>query len=317
METKYYGNKVTIIGAGFVGATTAYALMMGGTASEIVLVDVNQKKLEGEVMDLNHGIAFVPPVRIRAGSYEDCADSNVVIITAGVAQRPGETRIDLLKRNIEVFRSIVPNIVKHNRDCIILVVTNPVDILTYVTLKISGLPSSQVMGSGTVLDSARFKFMLGQHCHVATQNVHAYIIGEHGDSEVAAWSITNIAGMPIEQYCLRCGRACESDEKMRIFEEVKNAAYKIIEAKGATYYAVGLAVRRIVEAILRDENVVLPVSSLMQGYYGVEDICLSLPTLVNAKGIVRVLELPLSQPEEEGFRRSAEILKGWLKEAGF
>ncbi|NLO83327.1 MAG: L-lactate dehydrogenase [Clostridiales bacterium] len=316
METKYYGNKVTIIGAGFVGATTAYALMMGGTVSEIVLVDVNQKRLEGEVMDLNHGIAFVPPVRIRAGTYEDCADSNVVIITAGVGQKPGETRIDLLKRNIEVFYSITPKIVEHNKDCIILVVTNPVDILTYATLKISGLPPSQVIGSGTVLDSARFRFLLGQHCHVATQNIHAYIIGEHGDSEVPAWSITNIAGMPIEQYCFRCGRACLPEEKMKIFEDVKNSAYKIIEGKGATYYAVGLSVRRIVEAIVRDENVVLSISSLMQGYYGVEDVCLSLPTLLNAKGVVKVLELPLNEEEKKGFRRSADILKGWMKEVG-
>ena len=316
METKFYGNKVTIIGAGFVGATTAYALMMGGTASEIVLVDINQKRLEGEVMDLNHGIAFVPPVRIRSGTYEDCADSNVVIITAGVGQKPGETRIDLLKRNIEVFYSITPKIVEYNKDCIILVVTNPVDILTYATLKISGLPPSQVIGSGTVLDSARFRFLLGQHCQVATQNIHAYIIGEHGDSEVPAWSITNIAGMPIEHYCFRCGRACSADEKTRNFEDVKNSAYKIIEGKGATYYAVGLSVRRIVEAIMRDENVVLSISSLMQGYYGVEDVCLSLPTLINAKGVVKVLELPLNEQEKQGFRRSAGILKGWLKEAG-
>ncbi|NLX70116.1 MAG: L-lactate dehydrogenase [Clostridiales bacterium] len=317
MGTKSYGNKVTIIGAGFVGATTAYALMMGGTVSEIVLVDLNKKRLEGEVMDLNHGIAFVPPVRIRAGTYEDCADSNIVIITAGVGQKPGETRIDLLKRNIEVFYSITPQIVKYNKDCIILVVTNPVDILTYATLKISGLPPNQVIGSGTVLDSARFRFLLGQHCHVATENINAYIIGEHGDSEVPAWSITNIAGMPIEQYCVHCERACSSNEKMKIFEDVKNSAYRIIEGKGATYYAVGLSVKSIVEAILRDENVVLPISSLMQGYYGVEDVCLSLPTLVNAKGVAKVLELPLSEQEMEGFKKSAEILKGWLKEVGF
>ncbi len=317
MGSRLIRNKITIIGAGYVGATTAYALMNGGTASEIVFVDINRQRLIGEVMDLNHGISFVPPIKIREGTYDDCSDSNVIIITAGVNQKPGETRIDLLKRNIGVFNSIVPKIVEHNKDCVILVVTNPVDILTYATLKISGLPANQVMGSGTVLDSSRFRFLLSEHCHVATQDIHAYIIGEHGDTEVPAWSITNIAGMPIEQYCFRCERACQEQEKSSIFEEVKNSAYRIIESKGATYYAVGLAVRRIVEAILRDENVVLSVSSLMEGYYGVDDVCLSLPTLVNANGIEKVLELPLNQQEEEGFRKSADTLKKWLKEVGF
>jgi len=191
-------DKVAIIGSGLVGSTTAYALMNAGAASEIALIDLNEKRLMGEVMDLNHGIFFVPPVRIKAGTYDDCSDANVVIITAGVNQKPGETRIDLLKRNVVVFESIVPAIVKNNKDCIILVVTNPVDILTYVALKISGLPSNRVIGSGTLLDSARFRFLLSEHCNIASQNVHAYIIGEHGDTEVAAWSVSNIAGIPLK-----------------------------------------------------------------------------------------------------------------------
>lgn len=310
-------DKVTIIGAGYVGATIAYALMMGGTTSEIAMVDLNEKRLAGEVMDLNHGVVFVPPVKVYAGTYEDCKDSNIVIISAGVGQKPGETRIDLLKRNIDVFKDIVPKVVEKNDKCIILVVTNPVDILTYATLKISGLPPNQVIGSGTVLDSARFKYLISQHCNVAPGNVHAYIIGEHGDTEVPAWSITNIASLPIEKFCLQCGRGRAHECRETIFNDVKNAAYKIIEGKGATYYAIGLAVRRIVEAILRDENSVLSVSSLMEGYYGVRDVCVSLPTIVNENGIAKVLELPLSDQEIKAFQHSANTLKDLLKEVGF
>lgn len=309
-------DKVTIIGAGYVGATTAYALMMGGTTSEIAMIDLNEERLAGEVMDLNHGVVFVPPVKVYAGTYEDCKDSNIVIITAGVGQKPGETRVDLLKRNIDVFRAIIPKVVEKNDKCIILVVTNPVDVLTYATLKISGLPSNQVIGSGTVLDSARFKYLISQHCNVGPGNVHAYIIGEHGDTEVPAWSITNIASLPIDKYCIQCGKGCENECRERIFHDVKNAAYQIIEGKGATYYAIGLAVRRIVEAILRDENSVLSVSSLMEGYYGVNDVCISLPTIVNEHGIVKVLELPLSDQEIKGFQNSAKEIRKLLDEVG-
>lgn len=316
MEKRFISDKVTIIGAGLVGATTAFALMNSGTTSEIALIDLNEDRLKGEVMDLNHGIAFVPSTKIKAGTYDDCSDSNIVIITAGAAQRSGETRIDLLKRNIEVFRSIVPKVVEKNRDCVILVVTNPVDILSYATWKFSGLSSNQVIGSGTVLDSARFKFLLSEHCHVSPQNIHAYIIGEHGDTEVAAWSITNIAGMSLDDYCFRCEQPCKREEREEIFENTRRSAYEIIEGKGATYYAVALAVRRIVEAILRDENAILPVSSLMEGYYGVEDVYLSLPTIVNSGGVSKVLELPLMDEEIEGFRRSAVTLKQAMREVG-
>ena len=310
-------DKVAIIGAGYVGATTAYALMMGGTTSEIAMIDLNQDRLAGEVMDLNHGVVFVPPVKVYAGTYEDCKDSNIVIITAGVGQKPGETRVDLLKRNIDVFKDIVPKVVEKNDKCIILVVTNPVDVLTYATLKISGLPTNQVIGSGTVLDSARFKYLISQHCNVGPGNVHAYIIGEHGDTEVPAWSITNIASLPIEKYCLQCGKGCEHECKEKIFRDVKNAAYQIIKGKGATYYAIGLAVRRIVEAILRDENSVLSVSSLMEGYYGVRDVCISLPTIVNEHGIVKVLDLPLNDEEIKAFQHSARTMRELLDQVGF
>ncbi|HBQ65189.1 MAG TPA: L-lactate dehydrogenase [Clostridiales bacterium] len=311
-------DKVVIIGAGYVGATSAYALMTAGTVSEIVLLDVNEKKLEGEVMDLNHGISFVPPVVIRSGDYEDCRDADIILLAAGAGQKPGETRLDLLKKNIGIFQEILPKVMQANEKAILLVVTNPVDLLTYATLKISGLPRQRVIGTGTLLDSSRFKYLLSRNCRVDPRNVHAYIIGEHGDSEVPAWSLTNIAGTPLDRYCQAC---CMPDssccDRESIFREVRDAAYRIIEGKGATYYAVGLAVRRIVETILRNESSILPVSSLMTGQYGVEDVCLSLPAIVDRQGIAKVLELPLDPAEVQGFRESARILKAHLKEAGF
>lgn len=307
-------DKIVIIGAGFVGATSAYALMMNGVAEEIVLVDINQERLEGEVMDLNHGILFVPPVNIRIGDYSDCKDAHLVIITAGVNQRPGESRMDLLKRNASIFRDIVDQVCKYLGDGIILVVTNPVDVLTYLTLKVSGLPSSRVFGSGTVLDSSRFRFLLSRHCGVDARNVHAYIIGEHGDTEVPVWSLADIAGMPIDSYCIQCGRECACSEKEAIFKEVKDSAYKIISKKGATYYAVGLAVCRIAEAVLRNENSVLTVSTLIEDYYDINDVCLSLPNLVNEYGASKLLRIPLSDTEAQALKKSADSIKRAIDE---
>lgn len=304
--------KVTIIGAGFVGSTTAYTLMISGLVSELVIIDINKDKAEGEVMDLNHGMQFVRPVRVYHGDYSDCTGSDIIIITAGANQKPGETRIDLLNRNASIFKSIITEILKYNTDCILLVVTNPVDILTYVTWKLSGFPASKVMGSGTVLDTARFRYLLGRHAGIDPRNVHAYIIGEHGDTEVAAWSLTNIAGMSMEKFCESCGK-CEGQlSKYDIYNDVKNAAYEIIKRKSATYYAVALAVKRIVEAIVRDENSILTVSSLLNDKYGVSDVCLSLPTIVNANGINSVLDLPLSSEEISLFRKSAESMKNLI-----
>lgn len=310
-------DKITVIGAGLVGSTSVYAMMNAGIASEIVLIDVNQKRLSGEVMDLNHGSSFVPQVRVRAGDYPDCADSSIVVITAGVSQRPGESRLDLLKRNVEVFRSIVPNIMRHNDFPLILVVTNPVDLLTLVTLKLSELPPHRVIGSGTVLDSSRFRYLLSEHFNVSAQNVHAYIVGEHGDSEVPTWSLTNIAGISIEDYCRTCEKSENCVERERIFNEVKNSAYVIIEGKGATYYAVGLAVRRICEVILRNEHAILPVSSLIDGLYGIKDVALSLPAILDSQGVQKVLELPLTPEEIAGLRASADTLKSVFRELGF
>jgi L-lactate dehydrogenase len=311
-----FGAKIAIIGAGLVGSTCAYAIMMGGLASQIILVDVDKKRAEGEAMDLIHGESFVKPVDIVAGDYAECAGARIVIIAAGAAQRPGETRLDLVKKNTAIFRDIVPKIVRHAPDAILIVVTNPVDILTYVALKISELPLSHVIGSGTVLDTSRFRHLLSEHCQIDVRNVHGYIMGEHGDSEVPAWSLTNIAGVRIDEYCVVCKRGCGEDIKERIFSQTRDVAYEIIERKGATYYAVGLAVRRIVESILRNEKSVLTVSSFMNGFYGIGGVCMSLPTVVDAGGVNRVLELPLEPGEEEALQTSASVLLNIVKEIG-
>lgn len=281
--------KATIIGTGFVGSTTAYTLMLGGLISELVLIDINKHKAEGEVMDLNHGMPFVSPVKIYSGDYADCKGSDIVIITAGANQKAGETRMDLVHKNTAIFKDIVRNIIKHNKDCIILVVTNPVDVLTYVTYHISHFPKNRVIGSGTVLDTSRFKYLLGEHTQVDSRNVHAYIIGEHGDSEVATWSLTNIAGISMDEYCQRCMGCNGQINRDHIYQKVKNAAYEIIQRKTATYYAVALAVRRIVEAIVRNENSILTVSSLVNGEYCLSDLCISLPVVVNNEGANKIL----------------------------
>lgn len=305
--------KVTIVGTGFVGSTTAYTLMLSGLISELVLIDINREKAEGEVMDLNHGMPFVRPVKIYTGEYSDCAGSDIVIITAGANQKPGETRIDLVHKNVAVFKNIIEEITRYNKDCILLVVTNPVDILTYITWKLSGFPKNKVIGSGTVLDSARFRYLLGDHVGIDPRNVHAYIIGEHGDTEVATWSLANIAGIPMDQYCNQCNKCENMISRYAIYQDVKNAAYDIIKRKGATYYAVALAVRRIVEAIVRNENSILTVSSLLEGQYGISDVCLSLPTIVNSKGIEGIIDLPLDDSEKQAFVKSGDAMKEILR----
>ncbi|MFZ5640593.1 MAG: L-lactate dehydrogenase [Bacillota bacterium] len=304
--------KVTIVGAGFVGATAAYALAVSGSVSELVLIDINRDKALGEVMDLQHGASFFKPIKITAGDYADAAGSDMIIITAGASQRPGETRLDLSRRNTDIFKGIIPAVVKACPEAILLVVSNPVDILTYVTLRLSGLPAGRVLGSGTVLDSSRFRQVISEHCGVEARNIHAYVIGEHGDTEVAVWSLANIAGVSINEFCRTCDRGCLIGEKAAMEREVRNAGYAIIEKKGATYYAVGLAVRRIVEAVLRDESSILTVSGLLMGQYGLTDVCLSLPAIVNRQGIVRMLELPLNDRELAGLSRSAGTLRDIL-----
>lgn len=314
-----FKGKITVIGAGNVGSTIAYTLMMSGLVSEIVLIDVNKDKAEGDAMDMSHGVSFVTPVRVIAGDYSEIKDSDMVIITAGASQREGEKRTALLRRNADIFKSIIGRVMKYCTDeTLLMVVTNPVDILTYITHKISGLPKNRVIGSGTVLDTSRLKYLIGENANIDTRNVHTYIIGEHGDSEVAAWSVTSIAGMNVEDYC-KNGGACISSNicKEEYFTKTKNAAYEIIDKKGSTYYAIALAVKRIVECIVGDENSILTVSSLMEGEYGISDICLSVPTIVGAGGAERILQIDFSDEEIHGLRSSAETLKSLAREIGF
>lgn len=317
MSTGRVNGKVAIVGAGDVGSTTAYTLMQTGVASEIALIDIDREKAEGEEMDLSHGSAFVKPVDIYAGTYEDCWDADVVVITAGASQKPGETRLELLERNVDIFQDMVPQITEQiSPETVLLVVTNPVDVLAYVTWQVSDLPYERVIGSGTTLDTARFKQVLGEYCDVATQNVHAYVIGEHGDSEVAVWSSAHLAGVSFDEYCEMTARDSDDETKADITEEVRGAAYEIIEKKGATYYAIGLAAADIVEALIRDEDTIMTVSTLMQGQYGLEDVYLSLPCVVNRQGIRNVLELGLTDEEHEQLQKSASVLQGTLDDLG-
>lgn len=309
--------KISIIGAGLVGSTIAYALMMSSLVSELVIVDINKNKAIGEAMDLSHGVSFVSPVDIYAGDYCDTKDSDIVIITAGAAQKQGETRLDLINKNFEIFKSMVPQITKYNPNTILLIVSNPVDILTYITYRLSGFPKERVIGSGTVLDTSRFRYLLSEHFDIDARNIHTYIMGEHGDSEIATWSITTVAGMGIEDYCSNFCHRCNGLEKYDIENKVKNAAYEVIEKKGATYYAIGLAVKRIVEAILRNESSILTVSSLLEGQYGLEEIYLGIPSIVGANGVKKVLEVSLNDAEHNKLMTSAKTIKKCISNLTF
>ena len=306
--------KVSIIGAGFVGATTAFALMNSSVATEICLFDINMDKAMGEVMDLVHGTSFVKPVNIYAGNIEETRDSDIVIITAGAAQREGETRLDLIEKNYNIFKSFVPQIAEASPNAILLVVSNPCDVLAYITYKLSGFPSERVIASGTVLDTSRLKYVMGKYFNVNNNNVHAYVLGEHGDSEVVSWSTASIAGESFDEYAKKFNLEWDNDVKAVIESDVKNAAYEIISKKNATYFAVALAVNRIVEAILRDENTILTVSCLLQGEYGIDDVYLAVPTILNSTGAVRIVN-PIINDEEElkKLQESANVLKGYIQ----
>jgi L-lactate dehydrogenase len=310
-------HRVAIVGAGNVGATFAYTLVLSGVAPEIVLIDRDERRAEGEAMDLNHAVPFSPPARIWAGSFADCAAADVIVLTAGAGQKPGETRLDLAERNAAIFRDIVPRVVTANAGAILLVATNPVDVLTYGTLKISGLAPARVIGSGTILDTARFRYLLSEHFSVDARSVHAYIVGEHGDTEVPVWSLANIAGMRLAAYQTAHGMPADADAMRAIVDDTRQAAYHIIERKGATYYAVAAGLLRIVEAILRDQATVLSVSSLVPGYYGIADVCLSLPSVVERGGISRVLHLTLDDQETVALQRSAAVLRQTIESLGF
>lgn len=304
--------KVAIIGCGFVGSSSAFALMQSGLFSEMVLIDADVNRAEGEALDISHGLPFAKPMKIYAGGYEDIADAAIVIVTAGAGQKPGETRLDLVKKNVEIFKSIIPEIAKQDFKGILLIVANPVDILTYVAAKLSKLPQGRVFGSGTVLDSARLKYLLGEHLDVDNRSVHAFIIGEHGDSEMAAWSSANVSGIPLNDFCEMRGYFKHEESMKKILEEVKNSAYEIIEKKHATYYGIAMSVRRICEAIIRDEKSILPVSSIQKGEYGIENVALSIPAIVGRDGVEKVVPIKLSDTEKKELIKSAETLKNVL-----
>lgn len=307
-------NVVGLVGTGMVGTTFAYALMQHGVANELVLIDADARRAEGEMMDLNHGLPFVRPMRIIAGDYADLAEADVVVICAGVGQKPGQSRLELLQTNAGIFQDIVPRIAAVNEDAILVVASNPVDVLTQVAAEIVGLDNRRVLGSGTMLDSARLRYMLGVHYGVDSRSVHAYIVGEHGDSELPLWSLANIAGIRLADFEGANGQGYDPQALERIFQQTRTAAYEIIQRKRATYYAIGLSLLSIVEAILRDQHTVMTVSSPLRGQYGVDGISISMPAIVGRSGVEEVLNLPLSEAELMAFQSSAQTLKDRLAE---
>lgn len=304
--------KIAIIGCGFVGSASAFALMQSKMFSEIVLIDADKDKAEGEAMDISHGIPFVGNMKIYSGDYDDIVDASIIVITAGAGQKPGETRLDLVHKNVAIFKSIIPEIAKRNCRGILLVVANPVDILTYTALKLSGFEENRVIGSGTVLDTARLKYQLGEHLSVDSQSVHAYIIGEHGDSEIAVWSSANVSGIALDDFCEMRGHYNHDKSQENIAEKVKNSAYEIIAKKRATYYGVAMAVKRICEAIIRDEKSILPISSMMHGEFGIDDVMLSMPSIVGANGIETKVPISLNDEEKVNLKKSADTLRSIL-----
>jgi L-lactate dehydrogenase len=300
---------VAIVGVGDVGATTAFALLTRGVVSEIVLVDVDEAKAEGEAMDLNHGAYFTPPTTVRTGDYADCHDADVVIVAAGAAQAPGESRLDLAEKNAGIFAEAIPAVTEGMDDGVLVPVTNPVDVLSQVAWEASDLPASRVVGSGTVLDTSRFRHVLARECGVDPGNVHAYVLGEHGDSEVLAWSRTSISGASLTEFVARHRGPSTPAEREAIERRVREAAYEIIERKGATYYAVALAVAEIVEAICRDERSILTVSTLLNDVYGVSDVYASVPCVVGREGVREVVEFDLVDEERAAFRESAAVIR--------
>ena len=303
------GPKVAIVGAGFVGTTFAYSLLIRGLVSEIAIIDVNKERAEGEVMDLNHGLPFAYPVKIWSGEYSDCRDADIVVIAVDKGQKIEQSRLELAEGNFEILKQIIPRVTEYNKTGILLVVTNPLDVMTYAVLKLSGFPKNRVLGSGTVLDTARLRYLLGEHLQVDPRNVHAYIIGEHGDSEVPVWSLANVAGIHLKDYCPICKVPYDHEHLNDLFLKVRNAGYEIIKRKGRTCYAVALGLTKIVESILRNENAVLTVSTFLEDYHGVSNICLSVPVILNRGGIREIIKLPLDEQEIADFQKSAAIVK--------
>ncbi|XBQ95893.1 L-lactate dehydrogenase [Staphylococcus felis] len=302
------GNKVVLVGNGAVGASYAFTMVSQGVADELFIIDINEDKVLGDVLDLNHGAPYaMSPVKVKAGKYEDCSDADLVVICAGAPQKVGETRLDLVEKNAKIYKNIITSIMDSGFDGIFLIAANPVDILTYVTLKYSGLPKHKVIGSGTILDTARFRHLLSEAFEVAPASVHANIIGEHGDSEVPVWSSATIAGVPLYE------ELKNNPEKAHLIDEIyvktRDAAYEIIQAKGATYYGVAMGLMHISKAILKNQNVVLTVSSYLEGEYGHTGVYTGVPTLINGEGATRIIETPLNEDEKEKFEKSVNVLK--------
>ena len=301
--------KAVMVGCGFVGSATVFSLMQSGLFSEIAMIDADMSKAEGEAMDISHGIPFAKQMKVYAGSYDDVSDAGIVIVTAGANQKPDETRLDLVNKNVAIFKQIIPEIAKRNFEGILLIVANPVDILTQVAQKLSGLPENRVIGSGTVLDTGRLKHRLGEHLGVDSRSVHAFIIGEHGDSEIAAWSSANVSGIPLNDFCEMRGHYQHEEATREIAEKVKNSAYEIIQRKRATYFGVAMAVKRICEVIVRDEKLILPVSTAMHGEHGIDGVVLSMPCIVGKDGIETMVPIRLNETEQKQLQESAEVLK--------
>jgi len=307
-------NKVALIGTGFVGSSYAFALLNQGIAHELVMIDLNKEKADGDARDLNHGLAFASPMKISAGDYSDCKDADLVVITAGANQQPGETRLDLVEKNVKIFKNIVDSVMNSGFNGIFLVATNPVDILTYATWKFSGLPKERVIGSGTILDTARLRYLVGEHFDIDTRNIHAYIMGEHGDTEFPVWSHTTVGASHLSEL-IDLHQDNVQKQLDDIFVNVRDAAYHIIERKGATYYGIAMGLARITKAIFNNENSILTVSALLEGEYDQEDIYIGVPAIINGEGIRKVVELPLNDKERTQFAHSAETLKNVMKKA--
>ncbi len=306
--------KAAIIGCGFVGSASAFALIQRGLFTELVLIDANRAKAEGEAMDLSHGLPYIVSMDVYAGSYDDIADCALIVIAAGANQKEGQTRLDLIHQNVAVFDQVIPQITARPFEGTLLIVTNPVDVLTYAAFRISGLPAHRVMGSGTVLDTARMKYLLGEHLQVDSRSIDAFIIGEHGDSELAVWSGANVSGIPLNDFCEMRGRFDHKAAMDRLYESVRGSAYEIIRRKGATYYGIAMAVARIASAIVRDERAVLPISAVLGGQYDLRELALSVPAIVGRRGVEQILEIPLSPEEGEALHSSAGRLREVIKQ---
>ena len=306
--------KAAIIGCGFVGSASAFALIQRGLFTELVLIDANRDKAEGEAMDLSHGLPYIVSMDVYAGSYDDIADCALIVIAAGANQREGQTRLDLIHQNVAVFDQVIPQITARPFEGTLLIVTNPVDVLTYAAFRISGLPAHRVMGSGTVLDTARMKYLLGEHLQVDSRSIDAFIIGEHGDSELAVWSGANVSGIPLSDFCEMRGKFDHKAAMDRLYESVRDSAYEIIRRKGATYYGIAMAVARIASAIVRDERAVLPISAVLGGQYDLRELALSVPAIVGRRGVEQILEIPLSPEEGEALHSSAARLREVIKQ---